>query len=39
MKAMNWLLTEIRALGVEVDLGQPWQPRSEDVSDGAVPAS
>ena len=32
MKAMNWLLTEIRALGVEVDLGQPWQPRSEDVT-------
>ena len=32
MKAMNWLLTEIRALGVEVDLGQPWQPRGEDVT-------
>jgi glycine oxidase len=32
MKAMNWLLTEIRALGVEVDLGQPWQPRNEDIT-------
>src|SRR4029078_8946325 len=29
---MNWLLTEIRALGVEVDLGQTWQPRGEDVT-------
>ena len=32
IKAMNWLLTEIRALGVEVDLGQTWQPRGEDVT-------
>jgi glycine oxidase len=32
VKAMNWLLTEIRALGVEVDLGQSWQRGSEDVT-------
>lgn len=32
MKAMNWLLTEIRALGVGIDLGQPWQPHGEDVT-------
>jgi glycine oxidase len=32
MKALHWLLSEVRALGVEVDLGQPLQRRSEDMT-------
>jgi glycine oxidase len=32
MGAMNWLLGEVRALGVEVDLGQQWQRSGEDIT-------
>jgi glycine oxidase len=30
--AMNWLLSELQAQGVDVDFGQAWQRRGEDVT-------
>jgi glycine oxidase len=32
MGAMNWLLGEVRALGIEVDLGQQWQRSGEGIT-------